>query len=422
MEILSVKEHEKLPVVQKREVGVHALSVTQANALGRMEQHLPAGTFRWGHHSVKFAQYCGVIALGGLTLEVLPKIHGKEEDPGACRQALIRMLYRAKRLKPARGVGASISLQKHSLLDIFVLHFCNQLHAELMQGMIRRYIEKNENLGVIKGRLRIGQQVKFNVAHKERLFCQFDELSADNPHNQILKYVLRMILRLPLGVNARKQVAELHMRFEAISDFHPNVSDLDKLSFDRSTNRYKAIFQQCRWFLLGLHPDVLAGKHTSFSLLFDMNKLFEAYVASELRKYAWRYGLRLREQGPQKYFVRRDDIDKPAFLLKPDMVLLDEAGGYFMIGDAKWKLLDDKERKLGVTQADLYQIASYALRYGVDQVALFYPRQKRLQEEIQMTIQGSHVTLHVIPVDIVNGLQLVGSLSSIFQLNIEKSA
>jgi len=43
---------------------------------------------------------------------------------------------------------------EHSLLDVFILHFCDQLHNELMQGMIKRYVEKTQNLNVIRSRLK----------------------------------------------------------------------------------------------------------------------------------------------------------------------------------------------------------------------------------------------------------------------------
>ena len=368
--------------------------------MGKLERQLPPQTFSWGNRSVKFAQYCGVISLGQLSLEILPKIHGKETEPGACRKALIKMLIRARRLKAQRGGMANIALQKHALLDVFILHFCNQLHAELMQGMIRNYTERNENINVLRGRIRIEQQFKYNLAHKERLYCRYDELSCDNPHNQVIKYVLRVMRNLSTGVMARKQLAELLMRFDTITDVKADLQTIDSLTFNRSTCRYEPIFKQCRWFLQGLHPDVLIGHNACISLLFDMNKLFESYVANIFRKLAWTEGLRLREQGPQKYMVRRDDRNEQSFLMKPDMVFLDTNNCFKSIADAKWKLLNDREKKLGISQGDLYQMAGYAARYKVNRLALIYPKQQWLRTPVELQLQGTLSTLQVIPVDV----------------------
>lgn len=399
METLTIIEHQSIPVLAKRERGAAALSQTQALFLERLEKRLPQRTFSWGHQCVKFAHYCGVITLGDITLEILPKIYGLETEYGASREALIKMLYQARRLKPQPGGMAELSLQKHHLLDIFIRFFCELLHTELMQGMIREYLTQQENLPVLRGRLRIEQQMKHNLAHRERLFCQYDEFSADNAHNRILKYVLS--LRLAIGDQARKQVTELLMRFEAISDIRAEVSDLDQLVFDRATNRYKPVFEQCRWFLQSIHPDVVAGGTPSLALLFDMNRLFEAYVASQLRKAIWAKGLQLREQGPQKYLIRREADNAPLFMMKPDMAILDD-GRVIAIADAKWKLLDDSERKMGISQADLYQMASYASRYGVARLALIYPRQKDLLNPINLQIHGVNAVLTILPVEVAD--------------------
>jgi len=402
VESITLIEHELLPIVTKRSKGQKALSEIHAATLGKLEKNLPAKTFSWGRRTVKFAHYCGVISLGNLSLEILPKIYGKESEPGVSRQALIRMLVKARLLKSHRGSTANIALQKHALLDIFILHFCDQLHAELMQGMIRHYVERNENLNVLRGRLLVEQQFKHNLAHKERLYCRYDELSADNIHNQIIRYVLRLMMKMSTGVEVKKQLSELLMRFNGISDITVTIETIDNLQFDRSNCRYEAILKQCRWFMQGLHPDVLAGHESCVTLLFDMNRLFESYVANIYKKLALIGGHHLREQGPQKYMVWREDQNEQIFLMKPDMVFLDSESNILSIADAKWKILDEKEKKLGISQADLYQMAGYAMRYGTDQLALIYPKQKQLQSAVDLQLQGSHVRVKIIPIDVTD--------------------
>ncbi|MEW8063546.1 MAG: hypothetical protein AB2758_19135 [Candidatus Thiodiazotropha endolucinida] len=400
MEVLSVIEHESVPILRSRGRGQKALEHAHAETLARLEKELPAKAWSWGNQQIKFGHFCGVISLGNLSIEILPKIYGVEVDLGSSRHALVRMLTKARRLKLRRAGTAGIALQKHSLLDVFILHFCDQLHAEMMQGKIRTYIQRNENLNVLRGRLRIEQQLKQNLAHRERLFCQYDELSDDNVHNQILKYVLKILLKMAIGNRARLQVAELLMRFDPISDIAVAPALLDSLSFDRSTTRYEPIFDQCKWFLEGVHPDVLAGKETCVSLLFDMNQLFEAYVGAEFRKKAWSEGLRVREQGPQKYFARREDTDQNVFMMKPDIALLNEKNQVVVIADAKWKLLDEEERKLGISQADLYQMESYATRYRVREMFLVYPMQQKMTMPVQLHLKGSGAMVNIVPFDV----------------------
>ncbi len=399
MEVLSLIEHESIPILRSRERGQKAIQHTHANTLARIEKELPKKAWSWGNQQIKFGNYCGVISLGNLSIEILPKIYGVEIDLGSSRHALVKMLSKARRLKLRRAGMAGIALQKHNLLDIFILHFCDQLNAEMMQGMIRRYIERKENLNVLRGRLRFEQHIKQNMAHHERLFCEFHELSEDNDHNQILKYVLKLLLKMAIGPRVRLQVAALLMHFGPISDKTVKTNSLDSLSFDRSIARYQPIFEQCKWFLEGVYPDILSGKETFVSLLFDMNQLFEAYVGAELRIKARSEGLRMIEQGPQRHIARRMDTDGHVFRMKPDFSFM-RGNDQVAIADAKWKLLDDEEKKLGISQADLYQMNSYATRYCVKQLFLIYPKQLKMKAPVQLFLKGSRAMVNIVPFDV----------------------
>lgn len=91
---------------------------------------------------------------------------------------------------------------------------------------------------------------------------------------------------------------------------------------------------------------------------------------------------------------------KPVFRMKPDISLMDKEENILCIADAKWKVLDEEKSDLGITQADLYQMESYASVYGVKSLALIYPMQKNLTKPVRLTLEGSGATLDVLPVDL----------------------
>ncbi len=401
-EVLSCIEHTRLPIVPSRKSGDLALEPKHCRLLSGLEHALPAGAIRWEHKAVKCSQYCGILQLGDLTLEILPKIYGKEENPGACREALVRMLYKARLFKSHKGGPTSINLQKHTLLDIFILHFCQELQAQTVRGKLRHYIVCEENLNVLRGKLLIDQQFKRNAAHRERLFCSYDEWSDDILINQIIKYTLGLLLPKARSVVARKTVAENIMFFDQVSDRPISVQDIDGLVFNRTTARFKPLLDQCRIFISGMNPDIVTGNTESFSLLFDMNRLFESWVAAILRPVAHRQGLRLKEQGPRRFMAFREDLNQPVFQMKPDISFVDEKNRTMLIADAKWKILDSSELRLGISQADMYQVQSYANRYSVKNVVLVYPAQRGLDQSYEFVLHGGYETrLQVSTVDIV---------------------
>lgn len=401
-EILSVIEHSLLPIIAERTNAQRALGIHHARLLEKLAPNLPAGTFSWGHQSVRFAQFCGVIQLDDLTLEILPKIHGKEERPESCRTALVQMLHTARIIRTHKGARGGINTQQHSLLDIFIQHFCHDLHTQILQGKLRNYIEQEENLSVMRGRLVIPQHVRHNLVHKERLYCRFDEFSEDMLLNQILRFTLRLLLPWTRSDKTKKQLTELLMHFDGINDAPITLQSFNLLKSDRITQRFQPVLEQCRLFIAAVKPDVLAGSTPLFSLLFDMNRLFEAWVAEKLKPWAHQQGWHLRTQGPRKYLTMRDD-DSQQFQLRPDITLIDDNGTPQLIADTKWKLLNEADRKLGVSSSDMYQLYAYAGCYKVSRLQLIYPKQSGLLSDYNFMLQGMHAPrLTVKTIDIEN--------------------
>lgn len=61
--------------------------------------------------------------------------------------------------------------------------------------------------------------------------------------------------------------------------------------------------------------------------------------------------------------------------------------------DTKGKLINTQERKMNISQADLYQMLAYALRYGCQNIILLYPHHSRVGDKSgvikQFEMQGS---------------------------------
>ena len=86
MTTIRVVEHGRLPI--KKDGGERALTPRQKESLERLLPALPSGAIQWGHKEVRFSQHCGAIGLGGDTIEVLPKIYGRD-DSDAGRNVLL---------------------------------------------------------------------------------------------------------------------------------------------------------------------------------------------------------------------------------------------------------------------------------------------------------------------------------------------
>jgi 5-methylcytosine-specific restriction enzyme subunit McrC len=157
-----------------------------------------------GRHSLRAAQVVGIIAARDCTLEILPKIDGLEGDDARTRRNLVHMLAAALDLEIAPGALTDVGWQRENLLEILIRLFANKLFAEVHRGLPRRYVEQQDDLPSLRGRLDVIRQFRTLAASPERLACRFDELSSDIALNQIMKAAVRRLSQVArqLRINA----------------------------------------------------------------------------------------------------------------------------------------------------------------------------------------------------------------------------
>ena len=402
--VLTCTEYDRINIVAAKPSETQ-ITYEQAEQLDQLikNKSIPKGTISWHRNSIKCANYCGIAQLPNLTIEILPKIYGQElQEFSSSRKALISMLQVAKVHHLYRSKTAQVSLQRKTLLDILIIAFCEELSIQLSRGMIREYVSKEENLHVLKGKLLTEMQFKVNLCHTARLFCRYDEFMEDNLANQILKFTLKLLYRLAHSDQTKNLINELLMHFTTVRN--ERISrNTEFPRIDRTKSGYSSLLDYCKLFIDNYYPDVVAGDGRGLAILFDMNQLFERWVVAKLRPFARKENLRLRSQKPQWYFGKWKETNggRDIFRMKPDISFLKQNGSPDIIADAKWKNLDQEDSKMKISQSDLYQMQSYANRYEVKTLILFYPLQKSFTKKRILQIHGSHKsTLEIIPVDI----------------------
>lgn len=359
----------------------------------------------WEYNGVRFNHHCGVISLGKDSIEILPKIHGlesaNENNLGASRNILIKMLVQTNKLKTPQGGRAGIDIQKHQLLDVFIDNFCSELFHQLHQGVIKTYVLREDNLNVVKGRLMMKEQLRYNLIHKERFFCSYDEFIEDNSYNQVIKATLRHLFSRVTSNNLKRKLSELINVFDSVTDCFKTSEDVDKLPRNRMVNRYNGVFAMCRMFLSGVSPDVVTGKHEALSLLFNMNELYEEFIARRITRVAARMGLEAQAQKPQRYLATCEVKQADMFKMMPDVTISNQAGDIQVIIDTKWKLLNPEDAKYGISQSDMYQMHAYATQYACQNIVLLYPYHNGAGEKLpSLTVKVGGHRIKIMTVDL----------------------
>ncbi|MCG2653359.1 TonB-dependent receptor [Alloprevotella tannerae] len=169
---------------------------------------------------------------------------------------------------------------------LLVLHFLGVVSRikELKKG----YVSRSENLKKVKGRISILKNERQNIAIRryDRVFCEYDEYSADIPENRLIKKALLFSQRLLQGLNERSAaVAKLRLNkslalFNEVSD-KVEIKQVKRLRAHKLFTNYNEAIRLAKLILrlfdyniskVGSHE----GKVVPFWL--DMSLLYEHYV------------------------------------------------------------------------------------------------------------------------------------------------
>lgn len=340
----------------------------------KFEQKNKVRVFQHGpRHSLIAQNFVGVVHLGSFQVEVLPKVHGDESQ---LRRNLVEMVAGTLNLKLHGGVAGPMERSSHSVLDALVRLYCDSLWQALHKGVIKRYETRHDNLVVLRGKLNVSQQVRHNLARADRLFCSFDEFTPDNELNRVLKLSLRILQRLVKTEKTTRNIAELLMCFDEVSDVSASSLKWERVVIDRLSESYAPLVRMAKMFIEGCTPDLVSGNADGFAVLFDMNELFEQFIGRQLQRVTSPTGVRTLLQSPVLPLAKVVS-GSSCFQLRPDVVLLDGAIPKVIL-DTKWKRLKTGTAHDGISTSDIYQMHAYAQRYAVRNVVLLYPHHPAL--------------------------------------------
>jgi 5-methylcytosine-specific restriction enzyme subunit McrC len=321
-----------------------------------------APVFTWNWQKAVVGPYVGIIRIPGLQLELLPKLE-QVGDPGELRKRLLSWLRWSGAITIQDRPEAFQQLARHPLHEVLRLKFAAGLLAELKRGAVGGYIGLEENLGVIRGKLLIGRQLSRNLARQDQFACSYEEFSSDTLLNQFLKVTARKMLSLG-GIPELRQCLFL---MDELSELADPLPVLDRIQITRQSERFSESFRLAKLFWKGFSPSLSTGNAEEFSLLYQMDELFESFIA----------GFLMREVLPSlpqyQLFVQAEKHSKTltapsAYRLKPDLLLVAPSGQCGVL-DTKWKMLGDSKP----AQSDMYQMYAYLRRYGARQTLLLYP-------------------------------------------------
>lgn len=315
------------------------------------------------HKGVKFSSYVGVLQVGNTLIEVLPKIDRMDGDEKVWREVLIDMVRSVNLFTTDAPTNADLKLKPNSILELYFEIFLNEVKQLLHKGLIKKYRKVAENQKALSGAIKFNKHISTNIIHRERFFVQHTVYDKQHQLNQILYKALNLIALTNTNGRLNNAIGSLLLNFPEMSDVRVSPKLFDQIIYNRKSMAYKKAVEIARMLLLNYHPDVSGGKNNVLALMFDMNVLFESYIATKIKRSATKQGYKVKLQA-NKLFWKGHSGRK---YLRPDIIV--SKGDENWILDTKWKVPKDNKPD----DADLKQMYAYSHQFAGNKSYLVYP-------------------------------------------------
>ncbi|MHA1331759.1 MAG: McrC family protein [Candidatus Hodarchaeales archaeon] len=342
-----------------------------------------------GHKYFSATQFVGMLQIGDVIIEVLPKIDYvidkgfEDEGVKSAASNLLVMLAYAYNIKLDSQTLSSLTSITGNWYELLIRFFAMELHQQIRQGLFRNYQNKEDTLPYIKGRWDISTQIRKHAHVKTTFDLYFDEFTENILLNQLFSTVSKTLLINTQDKTSRRLLMDINRWLANVEDlFNVDQVMFNQIHFSRLNDRYEDAFSLAKLFFEGQSLQVKVGDTSAFAFVFDMNNLFERFITQFIikhrkkifRKFEYNPSI-VPQMSNKKTYLAKDELGHGKINLRPDIVLKHPVSKTNMlILDTKYKQLNTEQSSNKLSPSDIYQMLAYSIRLSCDNVMLIFPQ------------------------------------------------
>lgn len=319
--------------------------------------------------------FIGFIYTDGNLIEINPKVfkNSSETDKVLILRHIFYWMKYCRRLYFPFKDAPLENMSIDRFPELIIHLFAKSCYEIIYSQPFSRFEEVSESLLNPKGRLDFALYVKKNMTKGDYhlLNCIYEPFVYDNKLNRAIKYVCRLLINYSKVQENQQLLQDIVYVLDEVEDIPCRASELEQLKLNSLFADYKLIIDWCIRFLEQQLYSPLSYESFQWTLLLPMEYIYEDFIAGFLMNNFW---------SRFKIYPQKSDLnlstEPEAFRMKHDILLVNKENGEEIIIDTKYKPrwnINSDDKKEGVSQADMYQMVSYAYRRGCRKVILLYP-------------------------------------------------
>jgi len=283
-------------------------------------------------------------------------------------------------------------------LELLIYVFASLAEKTVAQQPYQDYQQVVEETSFLKGRISFADYTRHNLitGNWQNFYCSHQPYVYDNLFNRIVKCVTKRLLLISNNRGNQEKLYRILFILSEVSEVDYFASDCDRVSLNPLFADHQSVLSLCKLYLSNQVVDMENQGSTNFCFLLPMEYVFEDFIFGFLSD-KWP-ALNFKSQSIE-YLARRNDSS--LFQIRNDIYLPGQ-----LIIDTKYKTRSSKDGlKAGVSQVDLYQMISYAIRRNCNDVLLLYPDIENSIDtsatfQVPSEMLSSDITIEVRNVDI----------------------
>jgi 5-methylcytosine-specific restriction enzyme subunit McrC len=253
-----------------------------------------------------------------------------------------------------------------TLLDLLARVLVSGTNHILKRGLDRGYISYSDAIRGIKGKINFNTTLKKQLLCNARVQCEFDELSHNVLHNQIIKSTIKgIVTKKDITINLRNELLSAYRVLNEIEEIQLNANIFSRVQLHRNNSFYSFLINICEMiysmYLISEDP----GESKFRDFLRDrasMARLFEEFVRNFYRRELPAVAPGYKVVGSEiiKWDVVEADDESMGFLpsMKTD-ISIKTPEKYIIIDTKYYENALQKHYKETVHSANLYQLFAY---------------------------------------------------------------
>ena len=295
--------------------------------------------------------------------------------------------------------------------NLFAAILSKGIGLQLKQGLYREYLNRQEDLTTMRGKINLPGTIQNRLAHKQVLNCEFDELSENNLLNQILKTTVMLLLRnskvkATYKDNLRKEM----LFFSSVDVLEPTQIKWSGIRFQRNNQSYRMLVSVCQLIIEGMLLTTDKGEYRLATFVDEqrMCRLYEKFIL----EYYSKHFPRISASASQIPWSLDDEQKTMLPIMQSDITL--QQGNTVLIIDAKYyghttQVQFDKHT---LHSGNLYQIFTYVKNrhydfgekdHKVSGMLLYAKTEEEIQPDQVYQMHGSQISVKTLDLNCAFG-------------------